>query len=84
MGKRAENIWIIAGEASGDLYGAELAKELMAARPEVKVSGMGGAAMKAAGVEIIVDSTELGIVGIAEVIKKIPFFVGLLKRLSMQ
>ena len=84
MGKRAENIWIIAGEASGDLYGAELAKELMAARPEVKVSGMGGAAMKAAGVEIIVDSTELGIVGIAEVIKKIPFFVGLLKRLSRQ
>ena len=38
--------------------------------------------MKEAGVEIIVDSTELGIVGIAEVFKKIPFFLGLLKRLS--
>ena len=84
MGKRAEKIWIIAGEASGDLYGAELARELMAARPGVKVSGMGGAAMKAAGVGIIVDSTELGIVGIVEVFKKIPFFMGLLKRLSRQ
>ena len=84
MGKRAEKIWIIAGEASGDLYGAELAKELMAARPGITVSGMGGAAMKAAGVRIIVDSTELGIVGIVEVFKKIPFFIGLLKRLSKQ
>jgi len=84
MGKRAEKIWIIAGEASGDLYGAELARELMAARPGIKVSGMGGAAMRAAGVEIIVDSTELGIVGIVEVLKKVPFFAGLLKRLSRQ
>ena len=84
MCKRAEKIWIIAGEASGDLYGAELAKELMATRPDITVSGMGGAAMKAAGVRIIVDSTELGIVGIAEVFKKIPFFLGLLKRLSKQ
>ena len=82
MGKRAEKIWIMAGEASGDLYGAELAKELFKARPGLKIAGMGGAAMKEAGVEIIVDSTELGIVGIAEVFKKIPFFLGLLKRLS--
>ena len=82
MGKRAEKIWIMAGEASGDLYGAELAKELAAARPGIKIAGMGGVAMKEAGVEIIVDSTELGIVGIAEVLKKIPFFVGLMKRLS--
>ena len=82
MGKRAEKIWIMAGEASGDLYGAELARELMAARPGIKIAGMGGVAMKEAGVEIIVDSTELGIVGIAEVFKKIPFFIGLLKKLS--
>ena len=84
MGKRAERIWIIAGEASGDLYGAELAKELAGQRPGIEIAGMGGAAMKAAGVRIIVDSTELGIVGIAEVFKKIPFFVKLLGRMAKQ
>ena len=82
MGKRAEKIWIVAGEASGDLYGAELAKELMLARPGIDVAGMGGAAMKAAGVRIMVDSTELGIVGIVEVLKKLPFFMGLLGKVT--
>ena len=82
MGKRAEKIWIVAGEASGDLYGAELARELMLARPGIDVAGMGGAAMKAAGVRIIVDSTELGIVGFVEVLKKLPFFVGLLEKMT--
>ena len=84
MGKRAEKIWIVAGEASGDIYGAELAKELMASRSGIEIAGMGGTRMAEAGVRIIVDSTELGIVGIVEVLKKIPFFAGLLKRMARQ
>ena len=76
------DIWIIAGESSGDIYGAELARELMRLRPEVHVKGMGGACMKAAGVDIMVDSTELGVVGIVEVLKSVPFFLGLLRRMA--
>ncbi len=76
------DIWIIAGESSGDIYGAELARELVLLRPGIHVKGMGGACMKAAGVDIMVDSTELGVVGIAEVLKSVPFFLGLLRRMA--
>ncbi|MBR4673523.1 MAG: lipid-A-disaccharide synthase [Victivallales bacterium] len=75
-------IWIIAGEASGDLYGAELAKALKGLVPELSIRGMGGIQMKEAGVDIFVDSTELGVVGIIEVAKSVSFFLKLLKRMG--
>ncbi|MBE6365458.1 MAG: lipid-A-disaccharide synthase [Lentisphaerae bacterium] len=74
-----KKFWIIAGEASGDIYGAALAQELRqlgAAKGEkVEISGMGGAAMLKAGVNIKVDSTELGVIGIFEVLKSIFTFI---------
>lgn len=78
--------WIIAGEASGDLYGARLAAELKrlgAARgEEVAISGMGGPAMIGSGlIDIKVDSTELGVVGVIEVVKHLFTFVGIFFRL---
>ncbi len=73
------NFWIIAGEASGDMYGARLGRELIAigkARgEEVKVAGMGGPAMIGAGFDIRVDSTELGVMGVVEVMKLIFTFI---------
>ena len=57
-------IWIIAGESSGDLYGAKLAEDLKRLAPEAEIAGMGGARMRKAGVRLLVDSTELGVVGI--------------------
>ena len=51
-----KKIWIMAGESSGDMYGAELSRELRriaADRGEtVEFSGMGGAAMIAAGIPV--------------------------------
>jgi lipid-A-disaccharide synthase len=74
-----KKFWIIAGESSGDIYGAALAEELRqlgAARGEtVEISGMGGAAMIKAGVKVKVDSTELGVIGIFEVLKSIFTFI---------
>ncbi len=74
-----KKFWIIAGEASGDIYGAALAEELRqlaAAKGEsIEISGMGGAAMIKAGVKIKVDSTELGVIGIFEVLKSIFTFI---------
>ena len=64
----APKIWIVAGESSGDLYGAQLARDLKRLNPEVEVAGMGGVKMKDAGVRILVDSTELGVVGVIEVL----------------
>ena len=78
-------IWIMAGEASGDMYGAALAQDLRkrgaAEGVEVEVGGMGGAAMAAAGVKRTVDSTELGVVGFVEILKHIFTFIGIFRKL---
>ena len=80
MSDNRRNIWILAGETSGDLYGAELKKSLdKAYSVNVAVSGMGGKAMKDAGVKILVDSTELGVVGIIEVFKNIFKFISIFR-----
>ncbi len=76
---------MIAGEASGDMYGARLGREMIqrgAARNEsIVISGMGGPAMQKAGFDIRVDSTELGVVGIFEVLKHIFTFISIFFKL---
>jgi len=75
-------VWIIAGEASGDNYGANLAQALRQRRPDLRLRGMGSEQMRAAGVELFVDSSELGVVGLIEVLKSIRFFIRLLRDVS--
>jgi lipid-A-disaccharide synthase len=72
--KTPEKVWIFAGETSGDLFGAYLAKRLIMMQPGIQLSCMGGSEMKAAGVDIMVDSTELGVMGLVEVLKLYPKF----------
>ncbi|MCH2204538.1 MAG: lipid-A-disaccharide synthase [Lentisphaerales bacterium] len=67
-------IWIIAGESSGDTYGARISRELKKLVPNVEISGMGGEEMKQEGLDLMVDSTELGVMGIIEVAKLYPTF----------
>jgi len=61
-----------AGEASGDLHGATVCRAIKRLDPQVRVLGMGGARMAAAGVEILVDPTAHAGVGTNEVIGRIP------------
>jgi lipid-A-disaccharide synthase len=56
-------ILIIAGEASGDLHGANLAKALKALDPGVTIAGVGGAAMQAAGVRLVRDLGQFDVIG---------------------
>ena len=83
-----KNIWILAGEASGDLYGAKLAAELRTLAAEqgstVRIAGMGGPEMSRAGIDIRVDSTELGVVGVIEVVKHLLLFIRIFFRLVGQ
>ncbi len=74
-------IWILAGEASGDVYGAELATELKSLHPDVTIKGMGGVNMQRAGVDLIADTSELGVMGFIEVAKLYPTFMRLLKKM---
>lgn len=63
---------IIAGEASGDLHGSKLARSIYNKNNKIHFSGIGGQALRDAGVEILVDASELSVVGITEVFSKIP------------
>jgi lipid-A-disaccharide synthase len=56
-------ILIITGEASGDLHGANLAKALKARNPDVLLAGIGGAAMEAAGVQLVREMGPFDIIG---------------------
>lgn len=56
-----------AGEASGDQHAAALFRELRKLVPGVRGIGMGGAAMRAAGVDLCFDSSGIGVIGLAEI-----------------
>ena len=76
-----KKIWIFAGEASGDLYGARLGEALRKLASErgveLELSGMGGPRMMATGIPVKVDSTELGVMGVVEIMKMIFTFIGI-------
>ena len=78
-----KNILISAGEASSDMYAARLAIALRA-RTGAKFFGMGGPRMAEAGVELIADYHEVAVVGIAEVLHKIPTVIGVQNRLKRE
>ena len=56
-------ILIVTGEASGDLHGANLAKALRAKDPQVSLAGIGGAAMDAAGVQLVCKMGQFDVMG---------------------
>ncbi len=76
-------ILISAGEASSDMYAARLAIAL-GARTGAQFFGMGGARMAEAGVELVADYHEVAVVGIAEVLHKIPAVIGVQRRLARE
>ena len=63
---------IVSGEASGDLYGADLARHLQAQVRSVEIRGVGGVRMREAGVHLIADSRAWGAIGIIESLKVAP------------
>jgi len=63
---------ILAGEASGDQHGAKLVSAMQKKYPALFFCGMGGDALRQAGVRIVMEASELTVVGITEVFAKIP------------
>jgi lipid-A-disaccharide synthase len=63
---------ILAGEASGDQHGAKLVAAMKNKHPALFFCGMGGDALRQAGVRIVMEASELTVVGITEVFAKIP------------
>ncbi len=65
-------IMMSAGEVSGDMHGAALASEIKKINRNAYIFGMGGERMKSAGVDVKVDISAKGTVGIVEVLKFLP------------
>ena len=63
-----QTVFIIAGEASGDLHASHLARELLTIDSSLVLKGMGGENMRRAGVDILIDASELAVVGLFEVL----------------
>lgn len=75
---------IVAGEPSGDLHGAGVVRALKQQRPDITISGAGGNAMAAAGVDLVVHADTLAMMGFTALFAKLPTLfkaMGQLKKL---
>lgn len=72
---------LVAGEASGDLHGATLARALRGLRPGCRLVGMGGTRMAGEGVELLADVTRAAAAGGTEAIGRIPLLLRAFRRL---
>src|SRR5690606_18289554 len=75
-------IALVAGEASGDQLGAGLARELRARFPDARFAGIGGPAMRAAGLDAWHDCSERAVMGLAEVLAHLPRLLKLRRGLA--
>ncbi len=71
------NLFIIAGEASGDQLGEGLLQALYKQNPALKFLGIGGPKMRAAGMEIVFPMEELQVMGFIDVLFSLPHLVKL-------
>ena len=67
-------VWLLAGEASGDVLGARLMASLQARRPDLRFRGVGGPRMIEAGcAEILFPMSDLAVMGLAEILPRAMF-----------
>lgn len=78
---RLRKVMILAGEASGDAHGARVAHEIRRRWPAVEMVGLGGEGMVRAGVRVLSGLDELAVMGFVEVVRRLPFFRRLERRL---
>jgi len=71
---------LLAGEPSGDLHAAEVARVLRKRWPECRILGTGGERMAREGVELLAELDDLAVMGFVEVLARLPFFWGLERR----
>jgi lipid-A-disaccharide synthase len=74
-----KKIMIIAGEASGDIHGAHLVRAMRALDPHLDFFGVGGNALRQAGVHLMVDNSQIAVVGISEAFLKFKIILSALR-----
>ncbi len=64
-------LFVIAGEASGDMHGANLIKAISKLQPEASFEGFGGERLRAEGMQLIRSLDKLSFMGFVEVVKNL-------------
>lgn len=82
ISKNNKRVMIIAGEASGDLHAAKLVREVNEKSTDISFYGIGGKHMVEAGVDALVDSADLAVVGLFEVLAHWNTISGALKKMQ--
>ena len=82
MSPEYQTIMVAAGEASGDMHAASLVQALRRRDPTLRFYGMGGDRLREAGVRLIADAAEMGVVGLTEVCRKLPYIIKVMKQLT--
>lgn len=72
----------MAGEASADLHASRALEELRRLRPGVRAFGVGGPLLRAVGLEALAPAEEISVMGLAEVLPRIPRILGILRALG--
>jgi lipid-A-disaccharide synthase len=78
----AEEILIVAGEASADLHAARVLEELRRLRPGLTAFGVGGPKLRAAGLEALYPAEDISVMGLVEVLPRIPRILAILRGLA--
>ncbi len=77
-----KSVMIVAGEASGDIYGARLVMAIKELEPCIEFFGLGGPEMERAGVRIMHQSSTMAVVGMTEIIPKSRYIFRVLRELK--
>jgi len=75
-------VLIVATEASADLHAARVLEELRQLRPDLHAFGMGGPRLRAAGLEALHRAEEMSVMGLAEVLPRIPVILRIMRDLG--
>jgi lipid-A-disaccharide synthase len=74
-----KQVLIICGEPSGELHAATLVSAIKAISPGIRILGVGSRLLERSGAEIIYDTSGLSVMGLFDVLKKLPKFLFLRK-----
>ncbi len=80
--KNSKTIMIIAGEASGDMHGANLVREMIKINPALNFYGIGGNKLREEGVELLANASDMAVVGLTEVISKLGRILKIMKMMK--
>jgi len=80
--KKNKTIMIVAGEASGDMHGANLVREMLKINPALNFYGIGGNKLREEGVELLANASDMAVVGLTEVISKLGSILKIMKMMK--